>query len=89
MSSDFLYAAPRALFGAARTLDLGATFDEYNVSRSPAEADLRAMASDWGMVAVDLADAIQAFGALTGRIVPAAPELPQEEDDRQLQLALK
>lgn len=53
--TDFLFAQPSWLSGAARTLDLGGTFDRYNVSPSPEEADARAIANDWMTVGCDLA----------------------------------
>ncbi len=43
----------------ARVLDLGGTFDGYNISRSPAEADTKAMLSDWYIVSHDLVNAMQ------------------------------
>jgi len=55
--SCFLFAMPRPLFGAARTLDLGAQFDMYNYSTSDAEADARALYSDWLAIGDDLISA--------------------------------
>jgi len=52
--TDFLFATPSALSGAGRTLDLMGTFDRYNVSVSPEEADARAIFSDWLAVGRDL-----------------------------------
>ena len=48
--SDFLFARPSFLSGMARTLDLGANFDEYNISNSPELADSRALYNDWRAV---------------------------------------
>ncbi len=59
--SCFLFAMPRPLFGAARTLDLGAQFDWYNYSASEAEADAHALYMDWLAVAGDLATARAQF----------------------------
>lgn len=58
-SSDFLFARPSFLSGAARTMDAFATFDRYNVSDSPLEADMRAITNDWGMVGQDLKTTIE------------------------------
>ncbi len=52
--TDFLFATPSFSSGLARTLDLYGTFDEYNTSDSEAEADERAIASDWFVVGSDL-----------------------------------
>jgi hypothetical protein len=54
LRSDFLVAAPGALFGLARLLDFGATFDAYNGSTSVAEADIKALLCDWHIVGQDL-----------------------------------
>jgi hypothetical protein len=45
--------------GAARLLDIGATFDDYNSSRNGAEADAIALAMDWLAVGDDLYAAIE------------------------------
>jgi len=58
VKSGFLFADPSFFSGAARALDLYGTFDEYNVSRSPAEADARAIASDWIVTGDDLQHAM-------------------------------
>ncbi|HEV8588167.1 MAG TPA: hypothetical protein VGQ72_04785 [Pyrinomonadaceae bacterium] len=44
--SDFLFASSSWLSGAARTLDLAATFDDYNMSLNPAQADWLALNAD-------------------------------------------
>lgn len=46
--SDFLFAGSSWLSGAARTLDLAALFDDYNISLTPAQADWLALNSDAG-----------------------------------------
>lgn len=46
--SDFLFAGSSWLAGAARTLDLGALFDDYNISLTPAQADWLALNGDAG-----------------------------------------
>ena len=61
LRSCLLFAMPRSLFGAARTLDLGAQFDWYNFSENDLEADSRALYADWLAVAGDLSSARAKF----------------------------
>jgi hypothetical protein len=61
--STFLFAMPRWFEGLARIVDLGSTFDQYNVASSPGEADARALAQDWAAVGDDLRVAMRRFGA--------------------------
>jgi hypothetical protein len=56
--STFLFAQPRFGFGVARLLDLGANFNYYNISHSPAEADAKALLADWYVVSDDLLNAM-------------------------------
>ena len=63
MTSDFLIARPRRLYGLARLLDLFGLFDLYNQSSNPPEADARATFSDWAMVGRDIRDAVESFEA--------------------------
>lgn len=55
-SSDFLFVQPSFLRGMASVLDLGAVLERfgYNSSRSPDEADARALRADWKAVGDDL-----------------------------------
>ncbi len=53
-----LFAVPSYMSGAARVLDLGGTFDVYNISPSEEEADVRALQSDWRAVGCDMQQAI-------------------------------
>ncbi len=57
--SDFLYASPSFLEGAARILDFGNTLNEYNTSKSEEEADEIALRMDWAMVGADLRSAMK------------------------------
>jgi RNA-splicing ligase RtcB len=63
--SDFLFASPSFLTGAGRVMDLGAALEycNYDISRSPEEADIRAIASDWQVVGDDLTRAVEAVRA--------------------------
>jgi hypothetical protein len=58
VGTDALFARPSFVSGAARALDLGGTFDDYNRSRSPEDADVRALHSDWMAVGADMQKAI-------------------------------
>ena len=57
VQSDFLFAQPSFLSGAARIIDLWGQFDDYNPSDSPAEADAKALAADWLVVGQDIGEA--------------------------------
>ncbi len=54
MKTLFLAARPSALKGISRLLDFCGSPDSYNQSATPAEADARAMFSDWYMAGQDL-----------------------------------
>jgi hypothetical protein len=58
----FLFARPSFLEGLARTIDLGATLDEYNQSVSPEQADLIAIRNDWEIIGEDIFTAFQKEG---------------------------
>lgn len=59
MHTNFLFAMPSWLSGAARTLDLGGVFDEYNDSPTPDQADAWALWHDWRAVGESLWDAMR------------------------------
>jgi hypothetical protein len=59
MLSGMLFPLPSILSGVARLLDLGAQLDEYNISATPREADVRAMYSDWRAIGEDLHEAME------------------------------
>jgi len=61
VKTDFLFAQPSLSSGAARVFDLFGQFDEYNRSDSPAEADAKALASDWILVGQDICEAIEQY----------------------------
>ncbi len=52
--TDFLVATPSLASGMARLFDWYGQFDQYNGSADGAEADARAMASDWRIVGDDM-----------------------------------
>ena len=63
MSENFglLFATPTFLEGAARSLDLGDTFTNYNTSRSESEADFLGIRSDWRAVGEDLDSVLSGY----------------------------
>jgi len=63
ISSDFLVARPSAVSGIARFFDFGATFDEYNSSRTTEEADSNSMYADWAVVGDSIRSAACRFRA--------------------------
>jgi len=54
--TDFLFARPSFWSGVGRLLDLWGKFDDYNVSQTTQEADMRALYSDWRITGQDLRD---------------------------------
>jgi hypothetical protein len=57
--SGFLFAAPSFLQGLASALDLSGTLVEYNISKTPQDADVRAISSDWAVVGKDISTATE------------------------------
>lgn len=63
MNDFYLFATPSFLSGVARTLDIAGLFDDYNFSETPAEAEIRAMRSDWLSVGRDIHAAMMSLEA--------------------------
>jgi hypothetical protein len=61
VTSDFLFVRQSAVSGMARILDFGGTFDAYNDSETPDEADANAMLADWWAVGDSLRSSICSF----------------------------
>lgn len=59
--TDFLFTSPSFLQGWASIFDFGGFLLEFNESKSPEEADEKAIRSDWAMVGKDLQKAIQEY----------------------------
>ncbi len=59
--SDFLFARPSFVSGAARLLDLYCLYDLYNNSSTEREADYKAALSDWRVVGQDILIAMRQF----------------------------
>ena len=55
--TDFLTPTPTFWVGAGSVFALGGNYFQYNTSRTPLEADERALRSDWEMTGQDLQDA--------------------------------
>jgi len=53
-----LFPMPSFASGVARLLDIGATFNEYNVDTTGLVADSKALRADWAMIGSDLAAAM-------------------------------
>lgn len=49
-----LFARPSFIEGVSRVLDLGGTLSEYNQSKTPQQADYKALRGDWYSVGTDL-----------------------------------
>jgi hypothetical protein len=57
--TDFLFATPSFIAGMGRAIDLGGTMTTFNLSDTPAEADERALLSDWIAVGNDMREAFK------------------------------
>ncbi|HEY6248225.1 MAG TPA: hypothetical protein VIX17_30125 [Pyrinomonadaceae bacterium] len=60
--TGFLFAEPSFLTGFASVIDIGGSMLTYNVSRTGAEADQRAIASDWAVIGSDILNAAKTLG---------------------------
>lgn len=58
LSTDFLTPTSSYLVGAGSAFSLAGNYYEFNGSRTPAEADARALRSDWQLVGQDIATAL-------------------------------
>jgi hypothetical protein len=58
LTSTFLTADAGFLTGMASAVALSGNFYEFNASTTPAEADIRALQSDWSMIGQDLSEAM-------------------------------
>lgn len=62
-----LFARPSFLEGVSRVIDLGATMQEYNTSKTESQADFEALRNDWCAVGHDLRSAIKEYGEQTAK----------------------
>ncbi len=56
--SDFLFVRPSFVKGMGRAIDVFGCLDSYNISRTPEEADARAIYSDWVALSKDVGKAL-------------------------------
>jgi len=56
-----LFARPSLIEGASRLLDLGATMQQYNSSKTDTEADIKAIRNDWKTVGGDFKASIESY----------------------------
>lgn len=59
LESDYLYARPSFIEGAARMVDVSGSLNTYNYSRNGAEADARAICQDWSAIGHDVYVALE------------------------------
>lgn len=60
-NSTFLFARPSFVEGMARVMDIGATMQVYNNSKTEKEADLKALKKDWEAVGEDVVNAAKQY----------------------------
>ncbi|MCH8525001.1 MAG: hypothetical protein LAT52_10660 [Balneolales bacterium] len=58
-STDYLFAMPNALTGAATVINLAGNFYGYNESATGSEADEKALESDFNVVGQDISSALE------------------------------
>lgn len=56
-----LFARPTFAEGAGRLLDMGATMQKYNTSKSETQADIDALQNDWRAVGQDFSISISQY----------------------------
>jgi hypothetical protein len=61
LKTDFLFSKMSLLTGAASAFNLAGNFYRFNHSATEAEADAKAIFSDWSMVGEDLRTAFKEF----------------------------
>lgn len=59
--TNYLFASTGFVSGFARALDIGATFNAYNVSATPEEADSLAIYNDFKTIGDDLRQALKEY----------------------------
>lgn len=62
--ATFLFATPSTLSGVARMLDFWGLYDTYNMSKTPPEADAKALYADWRTVGDNLWESYKYIVAL-------------------------
>lgn len=64
--STFLFANPSFISGVAHIFDFEGSFVSYNRSRTPLEADSKAIYADWAAVGQALDEAVRQFVVAQG-----------------------
>ncbi len=59
--STFLFTEPSIVEGVSRLMDIGATMQDYNSSKTENEADFKALRNDWKAVGEDLVFSIKNY----------------------------
>jgi hypothetical protein len=91
--TTYLYATSSFLEGVARLVDFTGSLNTYNCSDSPAQADFKAISSDWMVVGGDLRKAIKDFQGQEkiimddGVVEEAREELMKDKTMQQLLLS--
>lgn len=57
--TTFLFATPSFARGVGTIFNIWGNYYDYNISKTPQEADFRAIESDWGMVGQDIKNAFE------------------------------
>jgi hypothetical protein len=65
IQSDYLFARPSLIEGIGRMVDLSNSLNTYNYSRNDAEADARAIHSDWKALGHDIRVALEQLRSST------------------------
>lgn len=83
--TDFLFTLPSILSSIGSFFSFSSMYYEYNRSKTGAEADYKALSSDWNMIGQDLNDSI-IFSQADNELKKIGKEKNREE--RQLQFEL-
>lgn len=59
--SDFLFSTPTFWIGVGSSVAIGGNYYDFNRSRTPVEADCRALASDFGATGLDIMEAARSI----------------------------
>ena len=65
--TDFLFPATNMIIGLGSILNIAGCYSRFNTSASEVDADQRALASDWALVAEDLRGAMAQQDAATAK----------------------
>ena len=61
VKASYLFATPCFVSGFARAIDIGATYQAYNLSENGQIADYKALCSDWLQVGEDITTAMEKY----------------------------